>query len=364
MIPIAKPVIGQEEKDAVMAVMDSGMIASGPKTKEFEEAFASYCGTDYAVATTSGTTALHTALLALGVTPGDEVITTAFTFIASANSILMANAKPVFVDIGDDYTIDCDLVQDAITDKTRAILPIHLYGNPCDMDALMDIAEDNDLAVCEDACQAHGAEWKGKRVGGFGTGTFSLYPTKNMMAGEGGMISTNDEHVAEQARLIRNHGSAVRYYHDILGYNFRMTDICAAIGLVQLGKVEGFNEKRIANAKALTEGLSKIEGIVPPKTKENTRHVYHQYTIRVTDDYPLTRDEVIEKLKEKKIGSAIFYPVPINEQKSFKDRGYGSESLPRTEEYTKQVISLPVHPQLQPGDTDTIITAFEEMTHV
>ncbi|MFC2154099.1 DegT/DnrJ/EryC1/StrS family aminotransferase [Candidatus Altiarchaeota archaeon] len=362
MIPIAKPVIGEEEKKAVMEVMDSGMIASGPKTKEFEAAFAEYIGTKHAVATTSGTTALHTALLGMGIKPGDEIITTAFTFIASANSILMANAKPVFIDIDDDYNICEEAIKEAITPKTKAILPVHIYGNPCDMDAMMEIAQDSNLVVCEDACQAHGAEWKGKRVGSFGTGTFSLYPTKNMMSGEGGMITTDDDEVAENCRLVRNHGSAVRYYHDILGYNFRMTDMCAAIGLVQLGKVEGFNEKRIANAKALTEGLSQVKGIIPPKTKPDTRHVYHQYTIRVTDEFPLSRDDVLEKLKEKEIGSAIFYPLPINKQKSFTDIGYGSESLPKSEEYSDQVMSLPVHPQLQEGDTDAIVKAFEEMS--
>ena len=360
MIPIASPIIGEEEKRAVEAVLESGILAQGPQVKAFEEEFASYVGTEEAIATSSGTTALHIALLSAGVKEGDEVITTPFTFIASANSILYCGAKPVFVDIGEDYNIDESQVSSAITEKTKALLVVHLYGNPCQMDVLMDIAEDHELIVIEDACQAHGAEFKNKRVGSFGIGCFSFYPTKNMTCGEGGMITTNDKDVAEKARLLRNHGSKVRYYHDILGFNFRMTDISAAIGREQLKKLEKFNQLRIKNAERLNHGLSKISGIITPVVRPERVHVYHQYTIRITPDFPLSRDEVMEVLKEKEIGYAVFYPLPIYKQKLYLDLGYDLK-LPKCEELSSQVLSLPVHPSLTSEDIDTIISAFEEM---
>ncbi|MBM4431649.1 MAG: DegT/DnrJ/EryC1/StrS family aminotransferase, partial [Chloroflexi bacterium] len=250
MIPIARPVIGEEEKQAVLAVLESGMLAQGQQVRAFEEAFAEYCGVKYAVATSSGTTALHTALLAHGVGPGDEVITTPFTFIASANSILFTGARPVFVDIEEDsYNINPTLIEEKITSRTKAILPVHLYGNPCDLEAIMTIADRHGLIVIEDACQAHGASVHGKKVGSFSTGCFSFYPTKNITTAEGGMITTDDDAVAERARLIRQHGMRKRYYHEVLGYNFRLTDIQAAIGLAQLGKLPEWTAKRIANAR-------------------------------------------------------------------------------------------------------------------
>ena len=249
-INIASPQIGKEEIKAVTDVMKSGMLAQGPRVAEFEEKFAKFIGTKYAVATSSGTTALEVALRAHGIKEGDEVITTPFTFIASANSILYTGARPVFVDIDPEtFNIDPDLIEKAITKKTKAILPVHLYGSACDMTKIMQIAKKHHLDVIEDACQAHGAEWKNKKVGSFGTGTFSLYPTKNMTTGEGGMITTNDKEVYEQALLIRAHGSKVKYYHDILGYNYRMTDIEGAIGIEQLKKLPKFNKARQANAR-------------------------------------------------------------------------------------------------------------------
>ncbi len=256
MIHIAKPQLGQEEIDAVSSVLRSGMIAEGPKVAEFENAFAEFVGVEHAVAVNSGTAALHAALLAHGIGKGDEVITSSFSFIATANSILFTGASPVFADIDPDtFNINTDDIQESITSKTKAIMPVHLYGHPSEMKAVMEIAEDNDLAVIEDACQAHGAIYNGKKVGSFGTGAFSFYPTKNMTTSEGGIMTTNDKKVAEKARMIRAHGSRQRYMHETLGYNLRMTDIAAAIGLVQLSKLDGFNAKRKANAAVLTEGL-------------------------------------------------------------------------------------------------------------
>ena len=355
MINMAKPQIGDEEKKAVLEVLDSGIIAQGPRVKAFEEAFAAMCGVKFAAATSSGTTALHTALLAHGIGGGDEVITSAFTFIASANSILYTGARPVFIDIDPaTFNLNPALIEAAITPHTKAILPIHLYGLCCDMDAIMAIAKKHGLVVIEDACQSHGAEYKGHKVGSFGTGTFSLYPTKNMTSGEGGMITTNDPVIDEKCRVIRQHGMRKRYYHDELGFNFRMTDIHAAIGLEQLKKLEHFNEIRQANAKFLSTHL---EGVTVPAVPEGCKHVYHQYTIRVPGG---KRDGLRTYLQEKGVGSEVYYPVPIHQQTFYvKELGYNID-LPETERAAKEVLSLPVHPALSTADLETIVAAINE----
>ena len=355
MINMAKPQIGDEEKKAVMEVMDSGIIAQGPRVKAFEEAFAAMCGVKHAIATTSGTTALHTALLAHGIGKGDEVITSAFTFIASANSALYVGARPVFVDIDPaTFNIDPALIEAAITPHTKAILPIHLYGLACDMDAIMAIAKKHNLVVVEDACQSHGAVYKDRKVGSFGTGTFSLYPTKNMTSGEGGMITTNDPVIDEKCRVLRQHGMRKRYYHDELGYNFRMTDIAAAIGLEQLKKLGRFNEIRQANAGFLSANL---KGVIVPVVPVGCKHVYHQYTIRVPGG---RRDALRTYLQEHGIGSEVYYPVPIHQQTFYvKDLGF-NQSLPETERAAQEVLSLPVHPGLSAADLETIVTTVND----
>lgn len=346
MIPIAKPLIGQEEMDAVMGVMKSGTIAEGPKTKEFEDAFKAYIGTGRAIAVNSGTAALHVALLARGIGKGDEVITTPFTFIATANSILFTGATPVFSDIeADTFNIDVSKIEDKITKRTKAIIPVDLYGHPADMKAIMDIAGDRGLAVIEDACQAHGASIDGKKAGSFDVGCFSFYPTKNMTTSEGGMITLSDDAVAEKARMFKSHGSKVRYHHEMLGFNLRMTDISAAIGLEQLKKVERFNEARIRNAMLLNEKLKYIPGIVTPTVKPGCRHVFHQYTLRVTDEAKLTRDELMTELNHACIGNSIYYPLPIHQQPSFKGIVNGNR-YPVSEKMSREVISLPVHPSV------------------
>ena len=355
MIYMAKPQIGEDEKRAVMEVLDSGIIAQGPRVKAFEEGFAEMCGTKHAIATTSGTTALHVALLAHSIGAGDEVITSAFTFIASANSILFVGARPVFVDIDPrTFNMDPARIEAAITSKTKAILPVHLYGLPCDMDPIMQIAEKHDLAVIEDACQSHGAEYKGKKVGSFGTGTFSLYPTKNITSAEGGMITTSDSVIDEKCRVIRQHGMRKRYYHDELGYNFRMTDIHAAIGLVQLKKLDQFNAQRQANARFLSDNL---KGVVTPHVPEGLMHVFHQYTIRIPGG---KRDALRAHLNDHGVGSEVYYPVPIHKQSFYvSELGY-KDTLPETEVATTEVLSLPVHPALSPSDLETIISAANE----
>jgi perosamine synthetase len=357
MIPIAKPMIGPEEKRAVLEVLDSGMLAQGSRVEAFEEGFAEKSGTRFAVACSSGTTALQLALLAHGIGEGHEVITTPFTFIASANSILYTGARPVFVDIDPDtFTIDPEQIERAITPATRAIMPVHLFGLCSNMDAIQSIASQHGLVVIEDACQSHAAEYKGQKAGSFGTGAFSFYATKNMTTGEGGMITTNDEAIADRCRILRQHGMRVRYYHDELGYNFRMTDIQAAIGLAQLKKLEQFNATRIRNAFFLDKNL---RGVTLPCVQDGYKHVYHQYTIRITNK---RRDALVAHLHDKGIGTGVFYPVPVHQQSFYrKELGY-AVSLPQAEKAASEVLSLPVHPGLSDSDLHAIVQAVNEFT--
>ncbi len=358
MIPIAKPIIADDEIDEVVKVLRSGFIAQGPKVAEFEEKFAEYLGIKYAVAVSSGTTALHLALLAAGIGPNDEVITTPFTFAATGNSVLHVGAKPVFIDIDNKtYNLNPENIENAITDKTKAVMPVHLYGQPAEMDTIKQIAEEHDLIVIEDAAQAHGAVYKGKKAGSLGDmGCFSFYPTKNMTTSEGGIITTENEEMAEKARVLRSHGESERYTHVVLGYNFRMTDIAAAIGIVQLKKLDKFNEKRIANAKYLTERIDKINGITAPFVSADVKHVYHQYTIRVGRS---RRNELMEFLNSKGIGTGIHYPKPIYEQKLYKELGF-SASCPEAEAASSEVLSLPVHPSLEKNDLEKIVSVLNE----
>lgn len=350
MIPMARPQMGEEEKQGVWEAMASGMLAQGPRVREFEERFAAFIGAGYAVAASSGTTALHLALLGYGVGPGHEVVTVPFTFIASANSILYTGARPVFVDVDErDFTIDVGQIEAAITERTKAIMPISLYGQPADLPAIADIAERHGLVLVEDACQAHGAAVDGRHSGTWGAGTFSFYPTKNMTTGEGGMLTTDDGELAERVRLLREHGMKVRYHHDILGYNFRMTDIAAAIGLAQLPKLTVANERRRAIAARYD---AELHGVITPFVRPGVTHVYHQYTIRVNE-----RDAFAEKLKLRGVGSAIYYPIPVHRQKPFLALGYGDERVPVTERLTEQVLSIPVHPALSDDEVATVIDA-------
>ena len=354
MISIAKPVIGEEEKKAVLEVLDSGILAQGPRVAAFEKAFAEACGVKHAIATTSGTTALYLALLAHGIGEGDEIITSPFTFIASANAALFVGAKPVFVDIdARTFNLDASLIEAAITPKTKAILPIHLYGLCADMGAIMAIAEKHNLVVIEDACQAHTAKIDGKCAGSFGTGTFSLYPTKNMTSAEGGMLTTNDDAIAEEARVLRNHGMRRRYYHDELGYNLRMTDVHAAIGYAQLQKLPKFNDLRRKNAAFFDANL---KGVVTPFVPDNCEHIYHQYTIRVPDG---KRDALREYLNENEIGTEIYYPLPIHQQ-GFYEEMFGKLSFPVSEKAAEEVLSIPVHPSLTQADRELIVTKINE----
>ena len=350
MIPIARPRMGEEEKSGVWDAMDSGSLAQGPRVRMFEERFADYIGVAHAVATSSGTTALHLALLGYGIGEGDEVITVPFTFIASANSILYTGARPVFVDIDeDDFTLDVRQVEAAITPRTRAIMPVSLYGQPARMDSVAELAALHGLVVVEDSCQAHGAAIDGVRSGTWGAGTFSFYPTKNMTTGEGGMLTTDDEELADRVRLLREHGMRVRYHHEVVGYNFRMTDIAASIGLAQLPKLDGFNDRRRAIAARYD---AELRGVLTPTVRPGVTHVYHQYTIRVRE-----RDAFAERLGELGVGSAIYYPIPVHRQRPFIELGYDAHAYPVTDRLTAEVLSIPVHPSLSDEEVTTVIAA-------
>jgi perosamine synthetase len=348
VIPIARPQMGDEEQRAVSAALASGSLAQGPRVAELEERFAAYIGAAHAVATSSGTTALHLSLLASEIGPGDEVITVPFTFIASANSIIFTGAKPVFVDIDErDFCIDPNLVEAAITPRTRAIMPVSLYGQPADMIAIDEIAARHGLAVIEDAAQAHGAAIGDRRSGTWGAGCFSFYPTKNMTTGEGGMITTGDAALAERAHLLREHGMKVRYHHDRLGYNFRMTDVHAAIGIAQLAKLDANNARRRAIAARYD---AELRGVITPTERPGVTHVYHQYTIRVAQ-----RDAFVEQLRDRGIGTGVYYPIPVHRQKPFIELGYGDASFPVAERLTDEVVSIPVHPSLTDAEVDAVI---------
>ena len=354
MIPISKPIIGPEEKEAVIAVLESGQLAQGPRVQEFERQFAAFCGVEHAVATSSGTAALLTALLAHQIGFGAEVITTPFTFIASANSILFTGARPVFVDIDkESYNIDPEHIAEKISPRTRAIMPVHLYGYPCDMDAIMDIANEHGLAIIEDACQAHGATIGARKVGSYGTGCFSFYPSKNMTTAEGGMITTDDEEIAERARLIRNHGQSRPYHHEAPGYNFRMTELQAALGLVQLQKLPEWTQKRRENASHLSQRLTNV---VTPKVREGYGHVFHQYTVRVGGD----RDGALEALERAGIGARVYYPLPVHQQPLYQQLGF-KDTLPIAERMSREVLSLPVHPALTQQDLDKIVSEVSKL---
>lgn len=359
MIPISKPLLGDGEKKAVMEVLDSGMLAQGSKVKEFEEKFSAFCGAKFGIAVNSGTAAIHAALYAAGVKKGDEVITSPFTFVASANPIIMQGARPVFADIKEDtYNIDPDEIKKKITTKTKAIIVVDLYGQVYDYEKIREIAEKHNLKIIEDACQAVGAELNGKKAGTFGDlGCFSFYATKNMMTGEGGMITTNNEEYVELCKRFRHHGQSekTRYEYYDLGYNYRMMDLQAAIGLEQLKKINDFTNKRIENARKLSNGLSRIKQIKVPFVMQGAKHVFHQYTIRAE-----RRDELMVYLKEKGVGCGVYYPKPLHLHPFFMKLGYKEGDFPAAEKASKEVLSLPVHPTLTDEDIRKIIEMIGE----
>jgi perosamine synthetase len=361
MIPMAQPTVGEEEAAAAAQVIRSGLLASGEEVSRFEQEFAGYIRTGHAIATSNGTTALHAALLALGIRPGDEVIVPSFTFIATATSVSMCGAVPVVADIEKTtYCIDPESVTEQVTPRTRALIGVHLFGQPCDIGALREICTDHRLFLIEDCAQAHGASYHGAKVGSFGdAGCFSFYPTKNMTSGEGGMITCNDTETVRKIRILINHGQSEKYLHTTLGYNYRMTNISAAIGRVQLGKLESMNRKRQENAAFYSKTLPG-DRIILPQTRNECTHVYHQYAIRIPPGQEWTRDTVARHLGDRGIMTAIHYPVPVHDQPVYKDRIPGS-SCPVARRVSGEILSLPVYPGLTEEERKQVTDALMEM---
>ena len=352
MIPLARPDIDEAEIEAVTAVLRSGMLASGRKVLELEERWAAFIGTRHAIAVSNGTVAEMCVFAGLGLGPGDEVITVGHTFNATVSSIMFTGATPVFVDIEPDtLLIDATAIEAAITPQTRAICPVHLFGLPADMDAIADIADRRGLAIVEDACQAHGATFRGRRVGSFGHGTFSLYATKNMTTGEGGLITTDDDALADWIRLYRNQGMRERYHHEILGYNFRLTDIAAAIGLCQLDKLERNTARRQAIAARYDAAFAELP-ISRPVVPTGRTHVFHQYTIRVGTG----RDRIVADLASAGVATGIFYPVPVHRQPYVVERAIAAD-LPMTDDAAATSLSLPMFPGLTDEEQAAVIAA-------
>ncbi|MCP1309713.1 DegT/DnrJ/EryC1/StrS family aminotransferase [Paenibacillus tyrfis] len=359
MINIAKPSIGDEEKQAVQKVLDSGMIANGAVVTEFERKFADYIGAKYGIATNSGTTALEVAIRSLGLGKGDKILTTPFSFIASTNAIVYTGATPVFADIDSNtFNIDPDCIEDKLNEHPdiKALLIVHLFGQPCHMDRIMDIVKKHNLLLIEDCAQAHGALWKDQKVGSFGDASaFSFYPTKNMTTSEGGMVITNSPEVEKKARLLINHGMEIRYYHDVVGYNHRMTNISAAIGICQLSKLDNFNLARNKNAQYYNENI-KNEYVLGPLKHESVYHVYHQYTLRIKNN---RRADLIKHLEKNEVGFGIFYPISIPEQKCYEDMGFDSK-WKFTDQVKNQVLSIPVHPLLTDTEVKKVVEVIND----
>jgi perosamine synthetase len=348
MIVLSRPQIGPEELQAVTQVLESGVLASGARVEAFEEEFAAAIGVAEAVAVGSGTAALHLSLMAMDVGPGDEVIVPSFTFAATANAVKMVGATPVFADIDrNDYTIHAAGIEPLINERTKAVMPVHLYGQPAPMDEIASLSAAAGIDVIEDAAQAHLAQSSGRKAGAIGrVGAFSFYPTKNMTTGEGGMITTSDREVAERVRLLRNQGMVKRYEHVTIGLNERMTEVEAAIGLVQLRRLQHWTERRREIASIYNEKLDPSLGL--PTERSDAYHVYHQYTLA-----PEFREPVSKALRRAHIGHAIYYPKATHQQLPYAGAEY---DLPVTEEMTQRVVSIPVRPDLTDSEIETILT--------
>jgi dTDP-4-amino-4,6-dideoxygalactose transaminase len=363
-IHISQPDLGPDVEESVLETLRSGMIAQGPRVAGLEDQFRAATGAPHAIAVNSGTAALIASLHVLGLDPGDEVITTPFTFAATLNAIIRAGVTARFADIGPDFNIDPTRVESLVNDRTRVILPVHLYGLPVDMDPIIDIAVSNGLRIVEDAAQAIGAEYDGRPVGSFDIGCFSLYATKNVTTGEGGVVTTGDDEVADRLRLIRNQGMRSRYDYVAIGENLRLTDLQAAIGIPQMDALSEITNARRSNASALTARLDGLPGLIVPTEPDGRHHAFHQYTVRVTEDAPLTREDLIDALASAGIGSGIYYPRVVWDYDIYRDHPQvrTTDDVQEARRAALEVLSLPVHP-LVTGDqieyiADTIIDAF------
>ena len=361
-IPISQVAVGDEEQRLVLEVLRSGRLVQGPMVERFEATCAAMAGTRHAVAVSSGSTALVAALESQRLEPGDEVVTSPFTFVATLNAILEAGLTATFADIGDDFTIDPPAVEATAGDRTRVLLPVHLYGLPADMDRLTPWASTHELEVVEDAAQAHGALVGTRAVGSYGAACFSFYATKNVSTGEGGAVTTNDADLADRVRLLRNQGRRARYEYEVPGHNFRLTELQAAMGVAGLAKLDATNEARRRNASALTEGLTDVPGLVVPKTPDGRTPVWHQYTVRVTPEARMGRDELRAALAARGIASAVYYPRPVFDYECYRRHPQvRAGSFPTAERMSREVLSLPVHPGVTDTGLSRIVDAIREL---
>lgn len=359
MIKVTEVHIPPAAEALVVEVLRSGVLAQGPMVRRLEESFESLCATKHAMATSNGTTALELALEAAGIGPGDEVLTTPFTFVATVNAALSVGARVRFVDIlPDTYTMDPEALRAAITPNTRAVVPVHLYGHPAHIADIVEICKERDVTVIEDAAQAHGASEGGRPVGSFGIGCFSLYATKNMTSGEGGIITTNDDDIADRVRVLRNQGMRARYQYEVVGHNHRLTDLAAAVGVAEFAELAARTERRRNNAAALCDGLRDIDGLVLPVERDGCRHVYHQFTVRLDEGSRIDRDTLADKLRAADIDSGVYYPRAAYDYDCYRAHpDVHIEQMPVAEMVASQVLSLPVHPFLSPSDLDRIVDA-------
>jgi perosamine synthetase len=357
MIPINQPSMGKEEIEAVVEVLKSGILTEksgrGPRVLQFEKEFAKFVGVKHAVAVSSGTAALHSSLLAAGIQPGDEVVVPSFTFSATAGAVVLAGGKPAFADIdADTYCVTRESIEAVLTRATKAIIPVHMYGLCADMDPILELARSRGIAVIEDAAQAHGAEYNGRKVGSLGDiACFSFYPGKNMTTGEGGMITTNDDDWAEQLKRIRTHGEERPYWVARQGHNYRMPEIAAAIGAVQLKRLPGFLQDRRKNAEYLSEKLGVFGKLVMPKEPAGRKHAWYLFTPRLRGANAGKRNKLVEKLRSKNIGCTVYYESPVHMLPYYRDlQSTRRSALPETERACRQVFSLPVHPLLKQAE--------------
>ncbi len=358
MIPITVVKVGPEEEARVLEVLRSGQLAQGVVVEEFEQKFAEIHGVGHAISVNNGTTALVAAMQAHDLGPGDEVITSPFTFVATLNAILETGATARFADIRGDYNVDPDAMGALVNDATRALMPVHLYGQMADMVAIESLARSRNLTLIEDAAQAIGATCDGRAAGSFGTGCFSLYATKNVNTGEGGVISTNDADIADRLRLLRNQGMRARYQYEIPGHNYRLTNLAAAVGLPQLDRLHAMTAARRNNAELLRRGLSDIDGLLmPPEPPAGFDHVYHQFTVRATSDATIDRDSAVEAIVAAGVGAGVYYPKVVYDYDCYRDHpAVVADPVPFAERIASEVFSLPVHQHLSGSDVDQIIT--------
>lgn len=362
MIPISQVKFGLEEEELVLSTLRSGMVAQGPLVKQFEDMFAEMTGVKHAIAVNNGTTSLVACIQALNLQPGDEVITSPFTFIATLNAILEAGAVAVFADINEvDFNLDPASVESRITPKTRAIMPVHLYGQMADMDTLAKIAAKHSLRIIEDSAQSHLSSQGEHKAGTFDLGSFSFYATKNLTSGEGGLITTNDDAIAENLRIMRNQGMKQRYQYVKAGHNYRMTDLQAALVIPQLSRYEQTVKTRSDLASFYSQELGKIDGLVTPQVVSGRTHVWHQYTLRVTEDCGINREQLSEQLSSAGIGSGFYYPKLVFEYETYQDReDVVITSCPVAQKVVKEVISIPVHPYVTVENREYIVSTIRE----